>query len=98
MRRRGASPIRVDQRRHPISFQTEDVVEHGTRALENTGVLSYRRALWDDQDVHVEIWSEKDAIRSVIYPVTAEFDVPLMMARGYPSESYSVRHGAGDHR
>ena len=57
------------------------------RALQNTAI-SYRRALWDDQDVYVEIWSEKDAIRSVVAPVTAEFDVPLMVARGYPSQSF----------
>jgi hypothetical protein len=50
-------------------------------ALENTAEM-YRRALWTDQDTHVEIWAEKDAIRGVIYPVTAEYDVPLMIARG----------------
>lgn len=56
-------------------------------ALADTAAF-YRRALWDNQDVHLEIWSEKDAIRSVIYPVTAEFDVPLMVARGFSSESF----------
>ncbi|WP_197502571.1 hypothetical protein [Mycobacterium scrofulaceum] len=49
---------------------------------------AYRRALWSDQGVHVEIWSEKDAISGVIYSVTAEFDVPLMIARGFPSETF----------
>jgi hypothetical protein len=34
------------------------------------------------------MWSEKDAIRGVVYPVTAEFDVPLMIARGFPSETF----------
>ena len=48
----------------------------------------YRRALWDNQDVHLEIWSEKDAIRSVVHPVTDEFDVALMVARGFASESF----------
>jgi hypothetical protein len=56
-------------------------------ALANTAA-TYRRALWNDQDVHLEIWSEKDAIKSVIYPVTAEFDVPLMVSRGFASESF----------
>jgi hypothetical protein len=56
-------------------------------ALEHTAKF-YRQALWDDQNVHVEIWSEKDAIRSVVYPVTSDFDVPLMVARGYASESF----------
>ena len=49
---------------------------------------NYRRALWDDQGVHVEIWSEKDAIRGVIYPVTAQYDVPLMIARGFSSDTF----------
>jgi len=58
-------------------------------ALANTA-MAYRRALWGDQNVHVEIWSEKDAIRSVVYPVTSEFDVPLMVARGYPSAIFTA--------
>jgi hypothetical protein len=49
---------------------------------------AYRRSLWDDQDVYVEIWCEKDALAGVLYEVTAEFDVPLMVTRGYPSLSY----------
>ena len=49
---------------------------------------NYRRALWNDQPTHVEIWAEKDAIRGVVYLVTAEYDVPLMIARGYSSETF----------
>ncbi len=56
-------------------------------ALQNTAKM-YRRDLWIDQDVHVEIWTEKDAIRGVVYPVTEEFDVPLMISRGYSSETF----------
>lgn len=48
----------------------------------------YRRALWDDQDVYVEVWTEKDAISSILYPITAKWDVPLMTARGYSSLSF----------
>ena len=48
----------------------------------------YRRSLWDDQDVYVEIWLEKDALSGVLYEVTDEWDVPLMVTRGYPSVSY----------
>jgi hypothetical protein len=47
-------------------------------ALENTARM-YRRDLWIDQELHVEVWTEKDAIRGVIYPVTEEYDVPLMI-------------------
>lgn len=48
----------------------------------------YRRALWDNQDAYVEIWLEKDALSGVLYEETAQFDVPLMVTRGYPSISY----------
>ena len=56
-------------------------------ALENTAKM-YRRSLWIDQEMHVEIWCEKDAIRGVVHPVTEEFDVPLMISRGYSSETF----------
>jgi len=49
---------------------------------------TYRRALWDSQDTYVEVWLEKDALAGVLYDVTEEWDVPLMVTRGYPSLSY----------
>ena len=49
---------------------------------------SYRRALWDDQDVQVIILSEKDAITGAIHPITDEWDVELCIARGYNSETF----------
>ena len=56
-------------------------------ALENTAQM-YRRDLWINQGIHVEVWIEKDAIRGVISPVTAEYDVPLMTSRGFSSETF----------
>lgn len=49
---------------------------------------SYRKAIWNDQNAYVEIWIEKDALAGVIYEVTEEWDVPLMVTRGYPSLSF----------
>ncbi len=48
----------------------------------------YRRCLWDDQEAYVEVWLEKDALSGVLYPITAQYDVPLMVTRGYPSLSF----------
>lgn len=48
----------------------------------------YRRRLWSEQPVYVEIWLEKDALAGVIHNITMEFDVPLYVTRGYPSLSY----------
>jgi hypothetical protein len=53
---------------------------------------TYRRSLWDNQDAYVEVWLEKDALSGVLLPVTAQWDVPLMVTRGYPSLSFL--HGA----
>lgn len=49
---------------------------------------SYRRALWRDQDTEVQVYTEKDAISGVIYPVTSRWDVPLGVVRGYSSETF----------
>lgn len=56
-------------------------------ALRRTAEL-YRRSLWAEADTYVELWLEKDALAGVLYEVTAEWDVPLMVTRGYPSLSY----------
>lgn len=56
-------------------------------ALHHTA-QTYRRALWDSQNAYVEIWLEKDALSGVLFDVTGEWDVPLMVTRGYPSLSY----------
>ena len=48
----------------------------------------YRQDLWHHSDSYVEVWLEKDTLAGVVYPITQEFDVPLMVCRGYPSESF----------
>jgi hypothetical protein len=67
--------------RKPKSY---DSVEE---ALRSTASL-YRKALWADPGVTVEIWCEKDAVAGTIYPVTSAYDVPLMVARGFASETF----------
>lgn len=48
----------------------------------------YRRDLWASQDAYVEVWLEKEALAGVLFDVTDEWDVPLMVTRGYPSLTY----------
>jgi hypothetical protein len=48
----------------------------------------YRRDVWNNQPVYVEIWLEKDALSGVLYQETAAWDVPLMVTKGYASVSY----------
>lgn len=68
--------------RKPTSYDSvEDALVETARA--------YRRNLWRDADDYIEIWCEKDALAGVIYPITALYDVPLMVARGFSSETFA---------
>jgi hypothetical protein len=60
----------------------------GAQAAISDAVRSYRRSLWETQDVLVEVWVEKDALAGVLLEVTDPFDVPLLVSRGFSSESY----------
>jgi len=86
MRREGDLPYEwlVDNTRWQRKPRTYSGVE---QALNETARL-YRKALWNDIDAYVEIWLEKDALAGVILPITAQYDVPLMVARGYASLSF----------
>ena len=56
-------------------------------ALEATS-RHYRRDYWRELDDYVEIWLEKDALAGVLFNVTDEWGVPLMVTRGFASLSY----------
>jgi len=86
MRRAGEMPYGwlADNTRWQRKPNTFDSIE---QALEETARF-YRKNLWSDADCYVEIWLEKDALSGVVYPVTAMYDVPLMVARGYASLSF----------
>jgi hypothetical protein len=68
--------------RKPWSFSSmQDAIDHTAR--------TYRRDLWHNQDAYVEVWVEKEALAGVLYEVTAEFDVPLMVVRGFCSKGFA---------
>jgi hypothetical protein len=86
LRRAGQMPYDwlADNTRWQRKPRTFNSVKH---ALDSTAAL-YRKALWNDVDAYVEIWLEKDALAGVVMPVTSQYDVPLMVARGYASLSF----------
>lgn len=49
---------------------------------------TYRRDLWQDQDVRIEVWLEKDTLAGVLLEATEPWDVPLMVSRGQSSETF----------
>ena len=55
--------------------------------LESTAHF-YRRNVWSQMPVYVEVWVEKDALSGVLVTETEVYDVPLMTARGYSSITF----------
>jgi hypothetical protein len=86
MRRAGQLPYRwiadnTRWMRKPRTFDgPSDAIEQAARY--------YRKSLWTDADAYVEIWLEKDALAGIAYDITDEYDVRLMVARGYASLSF----------
>lgn len=67
--------------RKPRTYDdVEDALSHVAR--------TYRKSLWSDAPVYLELWCEKDTLAGVLTEVTSVYDVPLMVCRGFPSESY----------
>jgi hypothetical protein len=93
MRRAGRRPYdwladNTRWQRKPRSFASVEA------ALDETARF-YRKALWADAEDYAEVWLEKDALSGVVLPITAQYDVPLMVARGYASLSFL--HTAAEH-
>jgi len=86
MRRAGTLPYgwladTTRWQRKPVTFGSVQ------QALEDTARL-YRKALWVNAGVYIEVWLEKDALAGIMLPITDLYDVPLMVARGYASLSF----------
>jgi hypothetical protein len=77
----------------------EWIVDHGRfvrRPFTVNGIVEalnetrrqHRKSPWQYVPDYVQIWIEKDALVGVVEPVTSEYDVPLLSARGYSSLSF----------
>jgi hypothetical protein len=59
----------------------------GLPSFMDTVKRAYRRDKWQDQERYIEIWTEKDALRGVISPITQRYGVPLLVVRGQVSRT-----------
>jgi len=55
---------------------------------------SYRRDVWQDQDVYIEAWLEKDALSRLFEEVLQPYGVTLNVGRGY--DGWDSIHNAAD--
>ena len=68
--------------RKPLTFNNlETAVEHTRR--------TYRRAVWYGLDRRVFVVLEKEALASVVGAVTEEYDVPLLVTKGFSSLTFA---------
>ncbi len=51
--------------------------------------MTYRRDLWAQSSAYVEVWCESDSVAGVLGAITTEYDVPLMVVRGYCSVPFA---------
>lgn len=72
-----------DRGRVPHTVYYEDGVKE---ALDYTA-RAYRIDRQQDQNVHVEVWTEKDAISSILKKVTNEYGITLVVNKGYTSST-----------
>jgi hypothetical protein len=64
------------------------------QAAVDASARDYRRSLWDNQGIYLEVWCEKLALLGVFSDVTDKWDVPLMIARGFSSKDFT--HSAAE--
>ena len=70
--------------RKPLTFRDmRAAVEHTRR--------TYRRAVWFELPCRVFVVLEKDALAGVVGDITEEYDVPLLITRGFSSLSFVHR-------
>ena len=55
------------------------------RDIMETAARAYHRDLWEGQEYHLEVWTEKDALIGVIERTAHRFDVSCFSCRGYTS-------------
>lgn len=74
----------IDESRRVRVTRTYDSVAD---AIEQTARFYRRSALAQSSD-YLEVWLEKDALAGVLWDVTSDYDVPLMVSRGMPSLTF----------
>lgn len=55
--------------------------------LVDSAAASFRLPRWADQKYYVELWTEKDALSTVLLPITNKYHINLVVNRGFSSTS-----------
>lgn len=66
-------------KRHPQFEDVKDLIDCAAR--------SYRLDRWEDQSNYIELWTEKDALSSVLYPIAQKHHIYFCVNRGFDSST-----------
>ncbi len=66
--------------------------------LVDAALAVYRLDRWDTQQHYAELWVEKEALAGVLEPLANQFHVPLMVNKGYSSQSAMYESAQRIHR
>lgn len=73
----------IDRTRNPVARSTWG----HPRDIIRTAARSFHTDWWATQDVHVEVWVEKEALAGVVERVTDRYSITSLACRGYMSQS-----------
>jgi hypothetical protein len=76
---------------HVNAYESPDDFVSATEDWFHNLGSQYHADLWENEDVHVEVWVEKDALSQVIARAASPFRVTVCPSRGYSSYSYIKR-------
>jgi hypothetical protein len=71
----------VDQSRSRTGLRSFDTVSD---ALDDTAKF-YRRNAMRESDVYIEVWTEKEALSSIIWDAGGDYGVDIVVSKGMPS-------------
>src|SRR6516225_780469 len=93
MRLNGELPFSyiVDESRRRRITETHN---NPTEAVDACAKFYRRSALREASDDYIEIWCEKEALAGLLWDVTSEYAVPLMVSKGMPSLTFL--HGTAE--
>jgi len=74
----------IEDRNRPHDMHAEWISIH---SIMQSAIDSYRNPRWSDQKYYVEVLTEKDALSSILQPVTNRWHVRLNVNKGYASAS-----------
>jgi len=72
-----------DRGRRPQRAAEWSTLQDGVDSLH----AQFRLPRWKDQEHYVELWVEKDALASVLWPIAHRHHITLMINKGYSSQS-----------